>query len=391
MTGQKIATNMMAQMMILALLYVSAALLAAVKFLPDDMLVNTLSYPQVAAFSHVMLELALLTGAIGAAVYIAVEEESSLLIWTYRGWTLFLVVAFLAGALDLLEGRHLLELPPVLDVALILLLVAFMLVVVQGDSDAMGQGKYVWLIGMSGIVFAYMVSLIPVSSILVDRVLRIVMVQGRFNVSYLLLGLTVIYWFPRQMNLYVIAGAVLLLGTLASYIPLIALEQSAISGWIVAGVSVVGWIFVVRELTRYSHAPQAWLNLGIMVAVFSLGGLATVMSIPRIAAYTQGTLLTGLQLNLVASAVLLILLGFARHVVLEKPAPLAFWLVAVGFIGSSAVLLIAASTQTIMERVLTIGFLDVQNALVPLYALWIVGLLVLGCGHFWLVLSGSRE
>jgi hypothetical protein len=390
MMGRKIAANMMTQMMVLALLYVSVALLAAIKFLPDDKLVNALSYPQVAAFSHVLLELTLLTGAIGAALYIAVEKDDAL-IWVYRGWTLFLIITFLAGALDLLEGRHLLELPPVLDVVLIVLLVAFMLVVVQGDSDAMGQGKYVWLIGMSGIVFAYMVSLIPVSSILVDRVLRVVMVHSRFNVSYVLLGLTVVYWFPRQMNLYLVAGTVTLLGTLASFIPLIAIEQSAISGWIIAGVSVVGWIFVVRELTRYHHAPQVWLNLGMIIVVFSIGILATVMSIPRVAAYSQGTLLTGLQLNLVACGVLLILIGFARHVVIEKPAPLAFWLVAVGLVGSSAALLIAASTQTIMERVLTIGFLDVQNALVPLYALALVGLLVMGCGIFWLVLSASRE
>jgi hypothetical protein len=278
-----------------------------------------------------------------------------------------------------------LEIPPILDVVLIILLLAFIFIVAHGDGDMMGQGKHIWLAGMVIIVSAYVISLIPVSSVLVDRVLRVVLVNMRLNVGYLLAALAVVYWWPRQMNLYVIGGIAALVGTLASFIPLIAIEQSPLSGWIVAAGILIGALLLMREMTNPVNAREAWVNLSMIIILFSLGILATVLSVPRVAAFAQGTFLTGLQLNLIALGVLLINMGFARRVVTNRHSTTAFWLITLGLVAGNLALLIAAGAQTIMERVLTIGYLDVQNALVPLYALWISGLLVMGCGLLWML------
>jgi hypothetical protein len=387
MTAKNVAAKMMLQMAILTVLYSVALLLTAVKFLPDDRLVNALPYPQVSAMSNMLLELALLSGLIGAAVYAAVEGESVQLKWAFRAWTLFLLVTCIAGALDLLEGRNLLEIPRLLDLVLIGLLIAFMVLVAQGSSIEAGQGKYVWLVGIGFVLAAYVVSFIPVTSILVDRVLRVLTVQMRFNVGYVLAGLAVIYWFPRQMNIYLTGGIAAVMGTLVSFSPLTAIGQSRLADWLVILVLVIGWILLIRELTHPGNAPQRCVTLGLLLLTFSLGLLGSLSSIQRIAAYTQGTLFSTVQLQLIMLSILIILIGFARQSMTNTPSALGFWLTTLGIVGGSLALLMAAGVQTVMERALSIGYLDVQNALVPFYVLWIISLLVMGIGFVWILLT----
>lgn len=387
MTAKSVASRMMLQMAILAVLYISALLLMAAKYLPDDTLVNALPYSQVSALSHVLLELALLCGLLGAGVYAAIDGQSVRLKWTYRAWTLFLIITCLIGALDWLEGRYMLEIPPILDLALIALLIAFMVQVAQGNNIEAGQGKYVWLVGIGFILAAYIVSLIPLSSILVDRILRVFTVQMRFNVGYVLATLAVIYWWPRQMNIYLTGGIAVLIGTLVSLSPLAAIGQSRLADWLVAIVLLIAWVLFIRELTKPDNTPQRWVTFGLLLLTFGLGLLGGLISFQRIAAFTQGTLLTSLQLYLTMLSILIITMGFARQSMTNTRSALGFWLVVLGVVGGSLALLVAAGIQTVMERMLSIGYLDVQNALVPFYGLWIIGLLVMGIGFVWLLLT----
>jgi hypothetical protein len=70
--------------------------------------------------------------------------------------------------------------------------------------------------------------------------------------------------------------------------------------------------------------------------------------------------------------------------------------VAFGIIGSGLALGLAGVVQTFLERQLSVGYLDTQTLLVPLYTGWFAGLVVLALGIglytliFWLRRPGKQ-
>jgi hypothetical protein len=229
--------------------------------------------------------------------------------------------------------------------------------------------------------------------------LRILAVNLRFNVGYMLVALALVYWW-LETNLYPVAGVVMLVGTLVSFAPLTALGQTGIPALLVIVLIPAGLIFFVVGSYRYIETftrffYHQWLYLGLILLVMSLGVLGTLSSLPAFAPYMQGTRLTDLQLTLTMLGMLALVVGVClkwteelRDYKLARGEFGAFWLVTVGVIGGHLALLVAAGAQIIMERVMSIGYLDVQNALVPLYVLWMIGLLVMGLGVVWLAMRG---
>ncbi|GAB1421276.1 hypothetical protein MASR2M15_14310 [Anaerolineales bacterium] len=59
---------------------------------------------------------------------------------------------------------------------------------------------------------------------------------------------------------------------------------------------------------------------------------------------------------------------------------LPFWMVSFGLLGGGLAMLIAGITQTYLERILNIGYLQSQTYLIPLYQFWILSLLSLTLG-----------
>jgi nitric oxide reductase subunit B len=65
-------------------------------------------------------------------------------------------------------------------------------------------------------------------------------------------------------------------------------------------------------------------------------------------------------------------------------------LVAFGIVIGAGALGSAGVAQVYMERILSVGYLDVQTLVTPLYMLWVLGLLLLAAGigiyalTFWL-------
>ncbi|MEP6988878.1 MAG: hypothetical protein ABI970_24970, partial [Chloroflexota bacterium] len=57
-----------------------------------------------------------------------------------------------------------------------------------------------------------------------------------------------------------------------------------------------------------------------------------------------------------------------------------FWLVSVGILGGGLALAAAGIVQVYLERLLSIGYLDTQALIVPLYIGWVMGLIVLLLG-----------
>jgi cell division protein FtsX len=62
-----------------------------------------------------------------------------------------------------------------------------------------------------------------------------------------------------------------------------------------------------------------------------------------------------------------------------------FWLVTFGALASAILLACAGAAQTLMERRASVGYLDVQELMIPLYNLWMLALIVM---FFGLILYG---
>ena len=120
MTKSTLSGQLYAQSMLMFVLFGVASLFTVVKFLPTDALATSLPFMQVSGLSHVLLELALLSGVIATGISFLRDELDTLTLWTYRAWTVFLVLATFAGGFGLFSGQYWLELPFLFDVALII-------------------------------------------------------------------------------------------------------------------------------------------------------------------------------------------------------------------------------------------------------------------------------
>jgi len=144
--------------------------------------------------------------------------------------------------------------------------------------------------------------------------------------------------------------------------------------------------------------------LGLLLFLLGPGLLGGLQAAPGIHQWTVGTRLSDLQMTLTAFAVVAVVLGVINQVTAELRGQngrvtgfTPFWLVAFGVVGGAAALGSAGVVQTYLERITGIGYLETQTLIMPLYALWLVGLLsaALGIGiyalTFWLRRPSNPE
>jgi nitric oxide reductase subunit B len=376
MTGTKqLAWQMLIQACLLLLLYAAASLFLATKFLPTDPLAVALPFMQVAALKHILLDVALLTGLLGAALYFLLDSPSPMLTWLYRAWTLFLVLAALSGMIGFYEGRHMLELPFYLDIALLILLALWFVVLLFGKANA---GKEIFLAALLILAIAYAFSFLPIQSPLYDRILRILMVNARYFVAYPLAAVAVAYWMKSDIPVYNVAAAMTLLGSMVSIGSLTAVSAIPATGIIIAPLIFLLALFI----TRMTLSKDNWGNLSLLLMMLSLGVLGTAFAIPALGMHMLGTQLSELQLDVAAWAVVALLFSLICQLSEDNHQNFRFWMIAGGIVGAALALGIAGVVQVFMERVLSIGYLDTQSTILALYMLWIVGMLLWGLGLF---------
>jgi nitric oxide reductase subunit B len=409
----RIAYSLFAQTIVLLMLYAAVALVGAVKFLAPDSLVSSLSYAQAGAFGNVLLNLAILTGLLGSGLYVVASTRLSrtlgderLLLYTFWLWTLLLLLAFFAGILGLLEGRHLLELPPLLDIIQVIALALFIIAIVRSVAD-WSPVPLVWTLGLSLCVLCSLIGLIPTTDYVQDRVLRTLAVGLNFNVAYVLAGVALGFWLMRRfsriaqqwadMGLYSVAGLLTLAGTLvtaASLYPFNTNSLTVLLGNIaVFAVPLAYIIFASHSYyalsNRNSTATLAahWYALAVLLLLLSIGILGALQSAPTIQQWTLGTRLTDLQTTLTAFGIIAIIFGAINQATAEIrglnqriTGLMPFWLVAFGLIGGGLALSAAGLVQVYLERILSIGFLETQTLLIPLYVFWILGTLAAALG-----------
>ncbi|NWF69743.1 MAG: hypothetical protein HXY40_11725 [Chloroflexi bacterium] len=376
---ERLALHFFGQMLVLLLLYASTALLSAVKFIGLDPLETALPYQQISAFSHVLLQAGLLTGFIGVGLALAARANLPVLRWLAHGWTLLLALTFAAGAFGLLEGRHMLELPPLLDIiqaALIIAVIAALLSHPQNRATPF----FLWALALAICALAPLVPLLPPADPLRDQALSSLVVSLIFYLAYALAAAAICAWLvPSSANrLLLNAGLLAFTGVLLSLAALNTVAADDFS----RGLALIGALLApLAYLCWLSAGPVAdrWTQLALFAFLLSNGLLGALLAVPAISQWTQGTRLNEAHLTLTALAALSLLLGVALKTrsANYKNSLLAFWVFLAGLVLSSLALIAAGLVQTYLERILTIGYLDTQNFLLPLYIFWVIGLLIL--------------
>lgn len=384
MTTRQLANRLFAQMTILLVLYAAAALLTAVKFLPADPLAVSLPYHQIAGARNVLLDLALWTGLLAGGLTLLSEasgsSRSSLLTWGYRGWTLLLALSVLAALLGLLEGRYLLELPPVLDLVLIVLAVVVLIGTIGVARTAAGRA---WWIGILLALVCVAAGLIPAATPAQDRVLRVITVGVRYHIAYVIAGAALAVALLsklRPKSTLALPAGLAVAGVLPAISPLSAVGEGT-SGVLLSLVVAAAYVFFAVIALRGARAP-GWMVLGL--AMIAAGGvLGAVQAAPQIGNYITGTGLSELMIFLMALGVIMLAWSASPP---AGSAALAW--VATGTLVAGLAALLAGVVQVYLERVLTVGFLDTQTVLAPLFVVWIAGLAVLAVGLGWAALRG---
>lgn len=383
---QNIIWQLVAQMALLLVLYATASLMVSLKFLANDPLAVALPYNQISAFQHILFDLVILTGLLAAATNYVVHESSGLLKWAFRGWTLFLALSVLAGLSGILEGRHMLELPTMLDIFLVVLLILWLIVIWLGRQQS--DAKIVFLISLVVIIVAFTLSFIPSSNPAQDRLLRVLMVNMRFFIGYTLGGLAVISWLRgNESDAFFSAGILLLVGTILSVIPLNAIGVINFPAIIVFPVVVSGTLLITY---RNIIQGQRWINFALLLWLVAMGVLGAILAMPSIGQFAVGTHLSNLLFSTVGWAVIAIVFGAVSRW-LEgtriysniNAISWSFKLIVAGLLGLHFLLLIIGVVQVYMERIASIGYLDTQSALIPLYILWIIANLIWAVGIAW--------
>ena len=404
-SSQKIIFRFFQQTVILLILYVIAALVAGAKFLAtDDPLLTVLPYNQAGALANVLLNLTVLTGLVGGGLYLAAQQRINAMALRLAGvvWTALLILSVLAGLFGLLGGRNLMELPLVLNAVLAVGLLLVLATVVPSIRAPMSQ---LWTLGLVLVLVGILIGLLPAGDYLQERGLRALAVGVQMNIAYPLMALALGYWLMHRFSdltpawlehdIYIAAGLVLLAGVCLTF----ARVQSA-AGWV---TSVGNWATVIAPLLYVlviarcypaltqrngTHTLAAhWFTLSILLYFLAFGLVAAVQLAPAIRPYTLGTRLADLQSTLTLMAAVVMSLGVVNQAAAELRGQnwrvtglTPFWLVSVGILGGGLALGAAGVVQVYLERLLSMGYLDTQVLIVPLYIGWVMGLITLLLG-----------
>lgn len=410
---KRIVNTLFAQTVILLVLYAGFSLLGAVKFLAEDPLAESFAYHHVNAVSNILLNILILTGLLAGGIYVVVAERTDgefislrLLTYAFYAWTVYLILAVGAGILGITEGRPMLEQSFWLDVVQLVILSVFIVAIVISVEN-WSAVPTVWLVGMILYVFSAIMGIFGTSNFLRDSTFSALSVGLTYNVAFVLSAVALGFWLMHRFSnvppswaesgLYNVAGLLAIAGSIVTIAPLYALgagEFSEIMG--VLGIVIVPMFFIIFMAHSYRALHDRnptqtlsghWYALAMILFTLGIGLLGAITALSGVNQWTQGTRLTDLQRTLTALGTVAIILGVINQAVAELRGEnrritglFPFWMISFGIIFSSLALAGAGLIQTYLERILSIGYLETQTYLIPLYIGWIIFLIAVGIG-----------
>lgn len=400
--SQRVAYSYFAVALLLFGLQMVFGLLAAAKYLGPDPLLDVLPFDVTKAIHTNLLLVWLLTGFMGATYYLVPEESRvelhsvrlayvQLAIWTAMGVTAVVGYLFRWTA-----GNKLLEQPWPLKVVIVVVMLMFLynvgMTIRAGGRLTTTEGVLVGGLACSALL--YLPSLLEFTNYTVSVFYRWwtvhlwvegvwEMIQGAL-LAYLLIRLSGVDREVLEKWLYVIVGLTFisgLLGTAHHYywigVPRYWLPIggffSALEPLVFLGMAMYAYYAVRRS--GFGHPNHMALHWTIGSAVFSALGaglLGLAHTWPAVNKWTHGTLITPMHGHMAFfGAYVMIVLGMITYAMpgltgrpedsRETTAGFwSFWLQMAGMFGMTMAFGAAGITQTYLERILGIGYLETQ-------------------------------
>jgi nitric oxide reductase subunit B len=391
--------------------HILAALVTAFKFLGPDPLLTSLPYPHARLLADTLGHLAIVSGLLGAGLWIAASSHPES--WSAapgalrlleRGWIGIAVLSALAALLDITDGRSGIDLPGWLRLLQAAILLGA-IVLVWRSAHGRGGVIFVWALGLIVHAGGLMLALLPFAGPSTVWMARAAAVDLQIG-GLLLAALALIYWLlPRiadvtadwaQSSLYTAAGLVTLAiaaritADLTALLPTNSLDAFSA---LLNGAAVIAWLIILAHsyhaLSRRNAVQTLaghWIVLAGLAWLFS-ALIGATAALPALRPYLAGTRALDAAAELTAAGLIAAVLGGITALAAEARGAnrgitglIPVWLISVGAIGGGLLLAIAGIVQAYLERAVSIGYLDAQALLVPLYVGWAGGIGLIGLG-----------
>ncbi|HEY9506866.1 MAG TPA: cbb3-type cytochrome c oxidase subunit I [Gemmatimonadales bacterium] len=401
--SQAVAYPYFAVALLLFGLQIAFGLLAAVKYLGPDPLINLLPFDRVKAIHTNLLIVWVLTGFMGAAYHV-VPEESGTELWSPRLayialglWVLMGLTAVIGYVFGWTEGNKLLEQPYPLKLLIVVVMLMFLanLLLTIRRAGRWTTTEAVLVAGLTLTALLYLPALLTFDNYTVSIFYRWwtvhlwvegvwEMVQGAL-LAYLLIRLSGVDREVLEKWLYVIVGLTFISGILgmAHHYYFVGVPHywlpiggffSALEPLVFLGMAMYAY-FAMRR-SGLSHPNTLAVHWAIGSAIFSALGaglLGLAHTWPAVNKWTHGTLITamhghaaffGAYVMIVLAMITYALPGLTgrEETTLERPLGLwAFWLMVGGMFGMTLAFATAGIGQVYLERITGLGFLETQR------------------------------
>jgi nitric oxide reductase subunit B len=400
--SQRVAYPYFAVALLLFGLQMVFGMLAAAKYLGPDPLLSILPFDVVKTIHTNLLLVWLLTGFMGATFYVVPEESRTelhserlayvqLVVWTAMGVTA--VVGYLFGWTT---GNKLLEQPFPLKIVIVIVMLMFLynigMTIRAGGRLTTTEG--VLVAGLACSALLYLPALFEFDNYTVSVFYRWwtvhlwvegvwEMIQGGL-LAYLLIRLSGVDREVMEKWLYVIVGLTFIsgiLGTAHHYywigVPRYWLPVGGIFSALepLSFLAMAMYAYYAMRRSGLAHPNTMAMHWTIGSAIFSALGagiLGLAHTWPAVNKWTHGTLITPMHGHMAFfGAYVMIVLGMITYALpgltgrgeesRETAVGLwAFWLQVGGMFGMTMAFATAGITQTYLERILGIGYLETQ-------------------------------
>lgn len=403
-------------------LQIAFGFLMLAKYLGPDPLLNVFNFATAKAIHTNLLLVWVLTGFMGATYYMVPEESrtdlhSEKLAYIQLGlWSGAGVIAVVGYLFGWTEGRKLLEMPFVLKLGVVVVMLMFLwnigMTIWKARRFTTTEGVLVGGLVLTALLF--LPALLHWDDYTLDRYYRWwtvhLWVEGVWELvmggilSFLLIRLSGADREVLETWLYVIVGFTFLSGILGTghhyywigaprYWLWIGGVFSALEPLAFLAMSI--YAYGILRRSRLSHPNSLALHWTIGASIFSTIGagiLGLAHTWPQVNQWTHGTHVTTMHGHMAffgayAMIVLAIityalpsLTGRTEEARQTKLGIAAFWLMVAGMFGMTMALAAAGITQTYLERILGLGYLETQQKIQVHYVMWLATGLLFGAG-----------
>src|SRR5678815_211403 len=389
-------------------------LLATAKYLGPDPLLNILPFDAVKAIHTNLLLVWVLTGFMGATYYLVPEESRvelysvRLAYWQLGIWTAMGVTAVVGYVFGWTTGNKLLEQPFPLKIVIVVVMLMFLynigMTIYAGGRLTTTEG--VLVAGLACSALLYLPSLLEFDNytlaifyrwwtvhLWVEGVWE--MIQGGI-LAYLLIRLSGVDREVMEKWLYVVVGLTFISGILGTahhyYWIGVPRYWLALGGFFSAleplsFFAMAAYAYYAMRRSGLAHPNTLALHWTIGSAIFSALGagiLGLAHTWPAVNRWTHGTMITpmhghmaffGAYVMIVLAMITYAAPGLFGHEAEQRETPVglwAFWLQVGGMFGMTMAFAAAGITQTYLERILGLGYLETQ-AKIQVHFLMLIG------------------